>query len=140
MPWLLEFKLGTDRHPGILGPVLEGAVTPSDLPGAGLCLDVGEWILAGRALGRDPLAALLPWAPFVRVVHVHAMRLAPDGYRWVPLRPGEGEVALVVGIGRLILRHVPGVRSVFKYTSQDEREAAYAQDGALWFRNALFEG
>lgn len=133
----LEFKLGRDREPGILGAVMTGVWSAADLAGFCLCLDVGDWLMAARTLGVDPMTALGPWRAHVRMIHAHVPDIGPDAYTWAPIHPDAAAAPQVVELCREVLARVADLHIVFEHLPQAAGRPTHALAGARWLKDAL---
>ena len=133
---ILELKLGKHRDPGVIGYVIAGELDVLAGGEFGICLDVGDWLVATRALDVDPLAAFERLAPVTRVLHVHGVHQLPDAYYWRPLHPLDPDAPVVAALCRAALRASPKVRVVFEHKPHNFGEA-YDLEGLRWLQGAL---
>jgi sugar phosphate isomerase/epimerase len=133
---VLELKLGHGRDPGVIGYFIAGELDLLAAGEFGVCLDVGDWILAARALGVDPIKTFEPLAPVTRVIHVHGIHLETDAYYWRLLHPADPDADLVAALCRSAVRASKRVRIVFEHRPHD---FGLEQDleGLRWLQSAL---
>jgi len=100
----------------------------------GLCMDVGDLLIAkGDAL----LHTLTRWKPQIKVVHLHHVHHHPDGkYWWIPMHPSHETDGIHTPLGDVVkfLSDCTDVTFIFEHTPHSEPTSQFVREGFEWIK------